>query len=41
MRDKLLAVGVIVDDEKLLHIAIKGPPKKYNAFRYAIKTKST
>ena len=41
MRDKLLAVGVIVDDEELFHIAIKGLPKEYNAFRSAIKTKST
>ena len=41
MRDKLLAVGVIVDDEELLHIAIKGLPKEYNAFRSAIRTRST
>ena len=27
VRDKLLAVGVIVNDEELLHIAIKGLPK--------------
>ena len=31
VRGKLLAIGVIVDDEKLLHIAIKGLPKEYNA----------
>jgi len=37
VRDKLLAVGVIVDDEELLHIAIKGIPENYNAFRSAIK----
>ena len=41
VRDKLLAVGVIVDDEELLHIVIKGLPKEYNAFRSAIKTRST
>ena len=41
VRDKLLAVGVIVNDEKLLHIAIKGLPKEYNAFRSAIRTRST
>ena len=40
VRDKLLAVGVVVDDEELLHIAIKGLPKEYNAFRSAIRTKS-
>ena len=37
----MLAVGVIVDDEELLHIAIKGLPKVYNAFRSAIRTRST
>ena len=41
VRDKLLAVGVIVDDEELFHIAIKGLPKEYNAFRSAIRIKST
>ena len=35
-----MAVGVILDDEKLLHIAIKGLPKDYNAFRSAICTRS-
>ena len=38
VRDKLLVVGVIVDDEELLHIAIKGLPKEYNAFRFGIRT---
>nr|POE77138.1 hypothetical protein CFP56_65335 [Quercus suber] len=37
----ILAVGVIVDDEELLHIAIKGLPKEFNAFRSAIRTRST
>ena len=41
VRDKLLAVEVIVDDEELLHIAIKGLPKEYNAFKSAIRTRST
>ena len=41
VRDKLLAVGVTVDDEELLHIAIKGLPKEHNAFKFAIRTKST
>ena len=35
-----MAVGVIIDDEELLHIAIKGLPKDYNAFRSAIRTRS-
>ena len=41
VRDKLLAVGVIVDDEELLHITLNGLPKEYNAFRSAIRTRST
>ena len=41
VRDKLLAVGVILDDEELLHITLKGLPKEYNAFRSAIRTRST
>ena len=41
VRDKLLPVGVIVDDEELLRIALKGLPKEYNAFRYAIRTRCT
>ena len=41
VRDKLLAVGVIVNDEELLHIAIKGLPKEYNAFKSAIRTRNT
>lgn len=30
-----------VDDEELLHIALKGLPKDYNAFRLAIRARST
>lgn len=41
VRDKLLTVGVIIDDEELLHIAIKGLPREYNAFRSAIRVRST
>ena len=41
VRDKLLAVGVLLDDEELLHITLKGLPKDYNAFRSAIRTRST
>ena len=41
VRDKLPSVGVIIDDEKLLHITIKGLPKEYNALWSGIRTKST
>ena len=41
VRGKLLSVGVIIDDEKLLYITIKGLPKEYNTFRSGIRTKST
>lgn len=41
VRDKLLAIGVFLDDEELLHIAIKGLPKEYNTFRSTICTRST
>ena len=41
IRDKLMAVGVILDDEELLHVAIKGLPKEFSAFRFAIRTRST
>nr|POE48953.1 hypothetical protein CFP56_49417 [Quercus suber] len=39
--DKLMAVGVILDDEELLHVAIKGLPKEFSAFRSVIRTRST
>ena len=41
VRDKLLIVGVILDDEELLHITLKGLPKEYNVFRSAIRTRIT
>lgn len=41
VQDKLMAVGVLLDDEELFHIAIKGLSKEYNAFRSAIRTRST
>ena len=41
IRDKLMAVGVFLDDEELLHVAIKGLPKEFSAFKYAIRTRST
>ena len=41
IRDKLMAVGVLFDDEELLHVAIKGLPREFSAFRSTIRTKST
>ena len=41
IRNKLPAIGVIIDDKELLHITIKGLPREYNAFRPAIRTRST
>ena len=41
LRDKVMVVGVILDDEELLHISIKGLPKEFNAFRSRIRTRST
>ena len=41
IRDKLIAIGILLDDEELLHVAIKGLPKEFNAFRSAIRTRST
>ena len=41
IRDKLMAIGVLLDDEELLHVAIKGLPKEFSAFKSAIKTRST
>ena len=39
--DKLMAVGIFLDDEELLHVAIKGLPREFSAFRSAIRTRST
>jgi uncharacterized membrane protein YgcG len=39
-RDKLAAVGTIVDDEDLLHIVLKGLSSKYESFSTAMLTKS-
>ncbi|XP_050289890.1 uncharacterized protein LOC126728052 [Quercus robur] len=41
VRDKLMVVGIILGDEELLHIAIKGLPKEFSAFKSAIRTRST
>ena len=38
---KLMAFGVLIGDEELLHIALKGLPKDFNSFRSAIRTRST
>ena len=35
-----MAVGILLDDEELLHVAIKGLPKEFSAFRFAIRTRS-
>ena len=39
-RDKLAAVGTLVDDEDLLHIVLKGLPSEYESFSTAMLTKS-
>ncbi|GMY07326.1 Retrovirus-related Pol polyprotein from transposon TNT 1-94 [Fagus crenata] len=39
-RDRLAAVGTIVDDEDLLHIVLKGLPSEYESFSTAMLTKS-
>ena len=36
-----MAVGVLLDDEELFHVAIKGLSKEFSALRFAIKTRST
>ena len=38
-RDRLSAVGVLIDNEELLHIILKGLPKEYAPFASAIKTR--
>jgi hypothetical protein len=39
-RDKLAAVGTLIDDEDLLHIVLKGLPSEYESFSTAMLTKS-
>ena len=39
-RDKLLAVGVVVDNEELLCIVLRGLPKEFAHFCSAICTRS-
>uniref|UniRef100_A0A2N9FFC2 Reverse transcriptase Ty1/copia-type domain-containing protein n=1 Tax=Fagus sylvatica TaxID=28930 RepID=A0A2N9FFC2_FAGSY len=38
-RDKLSAVGVLVDNEELLHMVLKGLPKEFSSFASAIRTR--
>ena len=39
-RDKLLAVGVVVDNEELICIVLRGLPKEFAHFCFAIRTRS-
>ena len=40
IHDKLGAVAVCVDEEKLIHLALEALPPKYDAFCSAIRTRS-
>ncbi|XP_030931000.1 uncharacterized protein LOC115956865 [Quercus lobata] len=40
IRDRLVAVFVILDDEELLHVALDGLPSEYDSFSFAIRTRS-
>lgn len=40
IRDKLVAVSVILDDEELFQIAFDGLPSEYDSFSFAIRTRS-
>ena len=40
IRDKLVAVSIVLDDEELLHIALDGLPSEYDSFSSAIRTRS-
>jgi hypothetical protein len=39
IRDKLGSVGVLIDDEELLHVVLKGLPQEYDAFCSAMHTR--
>jgi transposase InsO family protein len=39
-RDKLVAVGTLIDNEELLHIILKGLPREYGPFCSAIRTRN-
>uniref|UniRef100_A0A2N9H8F5 Integrase catalytic domain-containing protein n=1 Tax=Fagus sylvatica TaxID=28930 RepID=A0A2N9H8F5_FAGSY len=39
-RDKLIAVGTLIDNEEMLHIILKGLPREYGAFCSTIRTRN-
>uniref|UniRef100_A0A2N9J9G3 Uncharacterized protein n=1 Tax=Fagus sylvatica TaxID=28930 RepID=A0A2N9J9G3_FAGSY len=39
-RDKLVSVGVFIDDEEILHIVLQGLPTEYHSFTSAMLTKN-
>ena len=39
-RDKLAVVSIEIDDEEILHILLKGPPKEYLPFCSAMRTRN-
>uniref|UniRef100_A0A2N9G9M1 Retrotransposon Copia-like N-terminal domain-containing protein n=1 Tax=Fagus sylvatica TaxID=28930 RepID=A0A2N9G9M1_FAGSY len=39
-RDKLVSVGVIIDDEEILHIVLQGLPSEFHSFTSAMLTKN-
>lgn len=41
VREKIRVVGILIDDEELVHIALKGLSKIFNSFRSAIRTRSS
>ena len=40
IRDKLVVVFVVLDDEELLHIALDGLPSEYDSFSSAVRTQN-
>ena len=40
IRDKLVSISVVLDDEELLHIAFDALPSEYDSFSSAIRTRS-
>jgi hypothetical protein len=39
-RDKLVSVGVFIDDEEILHIVLQGLPTEFHSFTSAMLTKN-
>lgn len=39
-KDKLISVGVHIDDERILHIVLQGLPSEFHSFTYAMLTKN-